>query len=663
VFAWVALAVVGGVVAAAGGRLANGGTDVPGSQSARTDALEADRIFGEDRTHVFVVVSVPEGRASSLAPLLPRVRKAVAAAPHVAEVGQGAVVSRANFAIFAFDLGSTLVDAQDQLADVRTAAKRAAGQADVTIVGEAADYDRYGTIARDDLDRVEKISFPVTSAIILVAFLSIVATGVPTVLAGLVLAVTFGLLFAISQLTTLSVFASNTALGLGLGLSIDYSLFNVTRYREALRENGGSIPDAVRETVSTTGRAVVFSGLTIITATASLFLLQVGVFSGMAIGVIAAALVAALGGVTLVPAVLVLAGRHLDRLALRRVATAAESGRAWKRLAAFVLRRRLPVAVGAATALALLTIPLLHAPLASPTASALPKNDRVRVVSERVGRVFGGGAVTPVQVVARGNRKRVAQALERDPGVGRPIVIRPGKDGWLLLLAPLLDNGDSPAAQETVRRLRRKLTEGDAPAAAAVGGTTAKAVDLLDRLHDRTPAVVATALLLSATLLLFAFRSIVVPIKAALTTLLSVGAALGILTLLYHDLGIGESDRLSFFVPLFLFAIIFGLSADYEVFLLSRIREEYLSGASSDRSIERGLVASARAITLAGLVMVAVFLAQASSRMEPLQQLGLGMAIAVLIDITIVRTFLVPATMALLGRANWWLPGRRNRGQ
>lgn len=661
VVAWVALAVTGGILALAGGRLANGGTDVPGSSSARADSLATKHIYGMKRTHLFAVVMAPAGQTASLARLAPGVRRAVARAPHVVEVGPPRIVPSAGFAVVPFDLHATLEDAQKELSAVRAPAQRAAGGADLAIVGEAADYDRYSKTAREDLSKVEEISFPVTSAIILVAFLSIVATGVPTVLAGLVLAVTFGVLYGISQLAVLSVFATNTALVLGLGLSIDYSLFNVTRFREALRANGGDIPAAVRETLATTGRAIAFSGLTITIAVASLFILHVGVFSGMAIGVITAALVAVAGGITLVPSVLVLGGRHLDRLPIRRVAAAAESRRVWRWIADFVLRRRTPVAIGAALALVVLAIPLAGAHLASPTASALPKSDPVRSVSDRVGRVLGGGAVTPVYVIARADQAQLRRVLERDPGVARPILFRRGTDGWLQALAPLRAQTDGTVAQDTVRRLRRELGDGRPPLEAAVGGTTAKAVDLLDRLHSRTPAVVATALLLSALLLFFAFRSVVVPIKAALTTLLSVGAALGILTFLYQHAGLGESHHLSFFVPLFLFAIIFGLSADYEVFLLSRIREEYLGGASSNRSIKAGLVASARSITLAGLVMAVVFLAQSTSRMEPLQQLGLGMAISVLIDITIVRTLLVPATMSLLGRRNWWLPrlGRR----
>jgi len=375
----------------------------------------------------------------------------------------------------------------------------------------------------------------------------------------------------------------------------------------------------------------------------------------MSFGAMSAALVAVAGGLTLVPAVLVLGGRHLDRMSIRRAVAAADSARLWRWLAAFVLRHRLAVAVGSAAVLLALALPLTRAQIGFPTATALPKSDPVRSVPEKLAQSIGPGAVTPVTVVAPGDPRPLLRRLRRDPGVAGPLEVRRG-GGWVEVLAPLRAPTDSREAQDTVRRLRRELTGGSAPLAAAVGGSTATGIDNVARLDERTPAVIAAALGLSMLLLVVAFRSIVVPIKAALTTLLSVGSTLGILTLLYDDLGIGASSELSYFVPLFLFAVIFGLSTDYEVFLLSRIREEHLAGASSDQSIERGLVRSARSITLAGLVMVVVFLAQATSRMEPLQQLGLGMAIAVLIDITIVRTFLVPATMALLGERNWWLP-------
>ncbi|HEX8742846.1 MAG TPA: MMPL family transporter [Thermoleophilaceae bacterium] len=659
---WALLAVAGSVAAAVlHDRLANRGVAVPGSQSVLADDLARDHIYGESRSRVSVVLTAPDGDAAALRRAAPRVRRAVKRAPRVAEVGPPRYVR--GDALIGVDLRATLPQAQKRLAGLREAATDAAGGTEVTVVGEAATYDRYASTAREDLDRVERITFPVTSAIILVAFLSLVATAVPTVMAGLVLLVTFGALFALSLVANLSVFAANTALALGLGLSIDYALFNVTRFREVLRGNGGDIPGAVRETVATTGRAIAFSGLTVATAVASLVILEIGVFSAMAYGAIAAALVAVAGGLTLVPSVLVLGGRHLDRLSIRRAVAAAESARLWKAIAAFVLRRRLPVAVVSATLLLALAVPLFGAEVAFPTADALPRDEPVRAVPERLGAEIGSGAFTPVRILSRSDRKRLVAAVRRDPGVGRPLEVRRGGDGWVQVLAPLRDPTDSSAAQATIRRLRDDLTGGARPLAAAVGGTTATGIDNIDRLDARTPWVIAAALGLSVLLLFVAFRSIVVPLKAALTTLLSVGSTLGILTLLYGELGVGESGELSYFIPLFLFAVIFGLSTDYEVFLLSRIREEHLDGASSDESIGRGLVKSARSITLAGLVMAVVFLAQSTSRMEPLQQLGLGMAIAVLIDISIVRTFLVPATMSLLGERNWWLPRLSRRGR
>lgn len=641
-------------------RLANGGFDVPGSQSQVADALAREHVYRGDVSRVLVAIRGDDAGRHLVRARLRRVERAVRHATGVIGV-RPLPRSDGAYQALAVTLRADLPAAQTLVPGVRDAARRAAAPARAVVVGAPAVFERYSQLARADLARVERISFPITGAIMLVAFLSIAATGVPLVLAALSLLVAFGVLFLVSHATALSVFASNTALVLGLGLSIDYALFNVTRFREALCDRDGDVRRAVEDTVATTGRAIAFSGLTIVIALGSLLAVDIGVFSGMALGAMASALVAMAGGLTLVPAVLRLAGTRIDRLAIRRAVTAADSGRLWRWLASVVVRHRVGVILVTVPVLLVAALPLLHARIAFPTTTALPRGDEVRAVSEDVGRAYGRGAVDPVSIVARADSRRLRRVIASDPGVGGPVAASRGRSGWIDLLVPLRASPDSAAAQATVRRLRHRLTEGVQPAAVAVGGETANGIDIVQRLDARTLTVVAIAVASSALLLLIAFRSIVVPLKAVASTLISVAATLGILTMLFADLGLGESTQLSYFVPVFLFAIVFGLSVDYEVFLLSRIREEWIHGAPSDEAIARGLVKSARSITLAGLVMTVVFLAQATSRMEPLKQLGLGMAIAVAIDVTIVRALLVPATMSLLGDRNWWLPHRAAR--
>lgn len=651
---WALLAAVSALGAAQlHDRLANGGFTVPGSQSERAEDLVRARVNGGDRSGVLVTARPDMGR-----PLDARLRRALASAPGVERVGPPRLAAGGGLVAFQVELGSDLARAQKRLPELRQRAAAAAGEDRATsVVGAPAVFERYSELAREDLKRVELLSFPVTAVIILVAFLSVFATGIPLVLAGLGLLISLGVLYLVSLLADISVFATNTALVLGLGLSIDYALFNVTRFREELRERG-DVPAAVRATVVTTGRAIVFSGLTVTGAVGSLLLIDIGVFSGMALGAMAAALVSVAGGVTLVPALLTLLGKRVDRLALAPAQRAARSGRLWTWLASFAVRRRVPIVVSLLPLLLIAAIPLREAGIGFPTSSALPPDDPTRAAEERLGRAFGAGAAQPVSVVARGDARRLVAVLRDDPGVGRPLAVDRGERRWLEISAPLRAPPDSERAQRTVRRLRARLTEGVAPLAVAVGGPTASGIDIVERLNARTPLVVAFAAGFTFLLLLLAFRSIVAPLKAVLTVLLSVAAALGILTLLYSSGGLGTTDELSYFVPLFLFGIVFGLSTDYEVFLLSRIRESHMKGRSTNAAIAEGLVASARSISLAGLVMIVVFLAQGTSRMEPLQQLGIGMALAVLIDVTLVRTLLVPASMALLGRLNWWLPRR-----
>jgi len=648
---WAVLAVVFGIIGSGlQDRLANRGYEVPGSPSDQAQQ-RARSFFGADTTRVFVALTSASAdharvRAAS-ADVTPRMRGlddlVAVEPPTIGRDGRAAVVPVA--------LRVDAAEAQHRVADVRDRLGGiGGGSIDSGVIGQAAVFNSYSTIAREDLAKAERFAFPITLAVLLVAFLSVIAAGLPVLLAGVTLVMTFGLLYVLTLVTDMSVFATNTAVLLGVGLSIDYSLFVVTRYREELRR-GRSVDDAIVEAQRTSGRTVAASALTVAAALTCLLVVGVGIFSSMTYGASGAAILAGLCAITLLPAVLKLLGPRVDRFSLRPVVRAADSARLWSRVGDMVIRRRLPVIAVIVVVLVAMSIPVSGLQLDARATSVLPASSHVRQLSDRVALSLGETAGSPVEVYTDAPPGPVRQAIASTPGVREVSTPARGRDGGSRLIAGLTDPSDSAAAETTVERLREALPRGT-----TVGGETAQALDLKSRIDARTPWVVLAAVVLGFALLLVSIRSIVVPIKAVITTLLSVGAALGMIVLGYSVLA--DTDTIASFVPLLLFAVVFGLSIDYEIFLLSRVREEYEGGRGNDDAVRAGLVRSARPITLAATVMMSVFLASAASSLVPLRQLGLGLALAVLIDATVVRALLVPAALSLIGDRNWWFPVR-----
>jgi len=354
--------------------------------------------------------------------------------------------------------------------------------------------------------------------------------------------------------------------------------------------------------------------------------------------------------------VLALLGPRIDRLSIKPAVRAAERGRLWRALGNGVLRHRWAVLLGSVAILLLCALPVLGTKLVfAGTDGLLPADNQLRQTSDLVNREFDGGLLEPVEVMVRpAYAARARAAVARDPGIARVLPPQRGADGWVRLDALPAVSGGSVAGDATVRRVRERLAGVAPPGAAYVGGQPALGVDLIDRVQERFGLMILLACALAFVLLLIALRSLVVPLKAVLTNLLSVAATLGLVTLIFQDLG--GADGLAWFVPPFLFAIVFGLSMDYEVFLLSRVREEYDRGVGNDAAVTNALRQSGRAITLAAVVIMLVFLSSAVSSLESFRQLGVGMAIAVLLDATLVRCGLVPAALAVLGDRNWWLP-------
>jgi trehalose monomycolate/heme transporter len=650
----VVLLLSGGFAAKLSDRVQNGGYIASGSQSQRAAAL------GE---HLFKRSAVPQAYLSVLASNgAPRVSaRDVALAAQTArsvkgleQVGTPVVSTNGRAALLPVAFAGSVGYAQTRVPDVDTALEHAPlTSAKALLVGESGIYQRYMVQSKKSLSTSSLISFPVTLAILLVAFLSLTAAVLPLGLAAVCVGVTFGFLYLLSYVVQLSVFVEDTVLVLGLGLSIDFSLFMVTRVREAMAREGSTIEQAITEALQTTGRAITVSGLTVATALAGLYVTGLGVFESLATGAIGAALIAVAAALTLTPAALVLLGGRLDRFSIKVAVNAAQSGRFWHRLADFVVRRRVAVVATVVPIMLVLSVPIGGMHITLKSISVLPSSDPVRVATGQVSDSFGPGAGTPAVVIAHGPAAKLRALLAAQPGVVQVGPAELGAQGWVRMSATLDAYGDSTQADTIVRDLRATLgrTYGSQ---AVVGGATAVGLDLISRINERTPLVVLVVLLAEILVLTVIFAAPLIALKAALTTLLSVSAALGVMTFFFRSTG-----DIGYFVPLFLFATIFGLSTDYEVFLLSRVREHHREGESNTASLKRALIGSSRSITLAGITMGVVFFSFAVSPLVPFQELGVGMGLAIVLDVTVVRGLLVPATVALLGELNWWRPGKR----
>ena len=649
------------------GELSNSGLVVRGSDSARAADVLAQHFPGHDGAQLLAAVTVRDPSASERwnNESIRLVRKALGGRPEVRSLTPNGTAIR-------YGSGNqptnavTLVGVQLRIGQARAEADVPALRAalshanrpriDARLLGPPVVEQRYAAIASADLTRAEELALPLTLLVLLVAFQAPMAALLPVLLAVVTMLVTFACLAVIGRWIGISVFVTNTATILALGLSVDFSLFMVTRYREELARCG-SVEQALTTTITTTGRAVLLSSCTIATSLVALFVVGVATFSTMAIGAGIATLVAAAAALSLLPATIQLAGHRVEWQRIDRVARAAARATLWSRLARAVTDRPVATLLASLAVLVALALPARSFGLDVHTQRLLPRDDHVRRDIAFVAHVMYPGVATPVLVVTREPFSRAVRRIERDRDFAQMVSATKGTGGWSALQAVLQETPDGPAAQRAVERLRAQLQHDRGARETHVGGIIAGSIDLTERISQRAPWAILVATALCFAALAWGLHSLVIPLKAVLTTLLSVAATLGLLLRLFH--GSGPVPHLEFFVPLFLFAILFGLSVDYEVFLLSRIREAAAAGHDHREAVRRGLVGSARSITLAGLTLTTVFLAFATSRLLPFQQLGVGLALAVALDITLVRCLLVPAAVVLLRRWNWWWPGRR----
>ena len=527
------------------------------------------------------------------------------------------------------------------------------------------------TAAQESELSSEAVGLAIAALVLILTFGTLVAAGLPIATALFGLGVSSAMVGLLAAVMDVPDWSTAVASMIGLGVGIDYALLILTRHRAALAA-GREPREAVVEAVSTAGHSVLIAGTTVVISLLGLFLMGLTYLQGVALSASFAVLVTMAASVTLLPALLGFAGRKIDRLRIPGTARAEAAdpdttpAARWSRA---VQRRPWAAALAAAAVLLVLATPFLGLRLGFPDAG----NDRTATTTRQaydlVAKGFGAGANGPLLLAAelRGPSDRadvdaLAAKLRDEPGiaaVGRPTV-NPAGDTAVLMATPTT-SPQSPQTADLIRHLRADVLP-SAGVPVSVGGTTASFVDQGDVTADRLPLFIGGVVILSILLLTVTFRSVTVALKAGVMNLLSIGAAYGVVAYLAEGgwagqlVGIDTPTPVPPFIPVIMFAILFGLSMDYEVFLLSRVREEFLAGRSTSRAVTEGLARTARVITAAALIMVAVFGAFALSPEVFLKLIGIGMAAAILIDATIVRMVLVPAVMQLLGERNWWLP-------
>lgn len=550
---------------------------------------------------------------------------------------------------------------------------------EVYVSGLASVNHDFSKASEDDLARGETVGGIIALVILILVFGAVVAALVPLALAVLAIVAALGTSALVGQQWELSFFVTNMITMMGLAVGIDYSLFILSRFREE-RARGRPVLEAVDVACATAGRAVFFSGLTVIIALAGMLIVPSTIYRALAAGAIFAVGFAILASLTLLPAAMRLLGDGVNWLRLPLVQKAQQEldeerpGGFWDRVATTVMRYPVVGVVGVTAVLVAATIPFFDINRGSAGVSSLPDSFQSKKGFQVLEEEFEGGQVYPAEVVIEGDVQstavqaaveRLKQLLAADDLFGPTTFMANGDGDLALLSVQLASDPYAKAAGEAIKRLRREYI----PQAFAgvdgrvlVTGLTALNVDAIDITADYTPIVFAFVLGLSFLLLMMVFRSIVVPAKAILMNLLSVGAAYGLIVLVSQKgfgadlLGFQQVDTVEFWLPLFLFSVLFGLSMDYHVFLLSRIRERYDETGDNAEAVAFGLRSTGRLITGAALIMVAVFGGFAMGELVMLQQTGFGLGVAVLIDATIIRSVLVPASMKLLGRWNWYLP-------
>jgi RND superfamily putative drug exporter len=680
--AWLAVLVASFAAMASLSDLLTNRFTLPNTDTARTEDLLAAH-FGQKSTGAFTLVVRADGRAKEL---VPQVRAAAARA--AAELPTARVV---DVRPVSDDVVSALIVSEQEPADakLRTDEMRAAAGsipgATFFLTGQAAVEHDLDPVFAEDL-KVGELFVAIPIALLLLVFVfGTLAFLVPFLFSLAAIPATLGIVWIFANFMELTTYLQNLVMLIGLGIAVDYSLLVVHRYREELGRTS-SKEEALVRTMATAGRAVVFSGTAVAIGLALLIFMPLPFMRGFGVGGLLIPTVSVICALTLLPVLLWYLGAPLDRVRLipKRILERRqdEVGSFWPRLARVIMRRPVVFAASASSLLLLLAVPVLDLQVGPGSNQGIPEELEAVQGLRTLEREVGAGALAPSDIVIDTGRAAgganpavensldsLTTSLEADPevarvefGEGRQYVDPTGRYIHLQVVGE--SEYGKPESLEFVDRLRGEYV----PAAAFppgvrvyAGGGPPGGRDFLDLTYSWFPYLVLAVLLASYVLLMRAFRSLLLPLKAIILNLLSIGAAYGLLVVVFkwgagEWLGLIAYDQIEGWIPVMLFAMLFGLSMDYEVFLVSRMREEWDASYDNERAVALGLAKTGRLVTAAGLIMFAAFMGFVAGSVVGLQQFGFGLAAAILIDVTIVRALLVPSVMKLFGRWNWWLP-------
>ncbi|HEY7257697.1 MAG TPA: MMPL family transporter [Gaiellales bacterium] len=675
VVGWVVLLIVALPFAGrAQAKLSNGGFEVPGAESQRNVAyFEHLPRYGAEPFTFLVSAPTPQAAAARLSSVHAEAlrvdsRIRFTTPPRSSPDGRTRAVT-----------GYASVSQDEALAISRRLSDRMQvtdGPTRVYVLGAPALYASFQKIIERDLARAETLTAPFIAIVLVALFGALVAATLPIALAIAAVVITFGAVFFVASATEMSVFVTTMVSMIGIGVAVDYSMFVLARFREELQ--AGAEPDAAVDTaMRTSGTAVVFSGLTVVLALLALWLVPVRAIQSMAAGAMMVVAVAVLASSTLLPALLHILGRRVDRGRVRRRTRAGSDRRSefWTRWVGRIMRRPLVWFCASAGLLVALTLPAIALETDNRTLEQMPRSSTIVVgdgiLSHRITGPGQGeaGAVSILMRPRTGDAstlapdaRRIAAKVARDPLVQGTTIRRLGNA--LNVQAQIRVNPESQQAENVlVPRLRTVIHADPAERRATidVGGVSAFNYDLNQEVGSDLWMVIAAVVVLAYLVLLVLLRSVLLPLKAVVMNLLSVGAAYGVIVAVFQwgwldFTGFRHLGHLNTINPSLILAITFGLSMDYEVFLLTRIRERYEIHGSNERAVAEGIASSARIITSAAAIMVVVFGSFALTGVPTIKEVGVGLASAIAIDATITRLVLVPATMRLLGDWNWWLP-------
>ncbi len=691
---WIIIAVlsVAAISRLLGGALTNEFTFSRNPESQQVKNLISQRLHRPEKIDEVVIVSSRKATVDSpqfLAVVEKLGRDIINLGPGVVSGGvsyyqthnQSMVSPDRHTTIIPLVMTGSLSTAEKNVEKLQAVLSRSAQQSGYTILttGTASTNNDFNTLSETDLQKAELFGIPIALVILVLVFGTLVAAGLPLILAGFSIIIAIGITALVGQKFEMSFFVVNMITMMGMAVGIDYSLFVVSRYREELGRGRDKL-GAIQTAGSTASRAVLFSGMTVILALAGMLIVPLSIFYSLAAGAMFVVSVSVLAALTLLPAVLSLLGERVNSLRVPLIhryqaGREGQQGRFWDWVTRTVMRH--PV-VSVFLPVCLLALPSLfyfQINTGANGVAALPNSFGSKQGYDILTRQFSFGLTSPAEVAVTGNVNsppvrdaitRLENEVKKDSVFyGTPTVQTDSSGDLELISLPVSGAPESNEATGAIQRLRQTyIPEAfrGVNAKALVGGLPAYDLDYFNITNDYRPLVFAFVLGLSFLLLMLVFHSLVVPLKAVIMNLLSVGAAYGLIVLVFQK-GVGASlfgfqqvDVVEAWVPLFLFSVLFGLSVDYHVFLLGRIREHYVISKDNSASVATGLRSTGRIITGAALIMVAVFSGFASGRLVMFQQMGFGLAVAILLDATIVRSVLVPAAMKLLGDKNWYLP-------